>query len=679
MSKIVIVESAEDFLRKGFGKAKVVQNYAVGKSQITNNVNKKFNITFLKSDLIDTGFTYQEKSVIRIDPISQTSMSAFKKDLQAHFVPGGVYTDHYVSIDKPEAVDTVEELETNKTITSYGITSTFNYLSLQYDKDSEIASELSMPSILDYKAKVEYLDYKRNQKGSPLYSSQEYGNMEKFVIPIFGKNKVLGLNCSDRKSNYPYYNEIQITDKISNKFTSFMNKTDMFEPFLGDYLATSKFGKQMNVQDGNVVNKDMTIPIYFVNNWSLSNDINTTGDLGINSSTQDQSKMIIDYKKMLFSGYLKALSKLNFRSYKDIVLNNAECYKENFLYTIKKYKDGSLSTPLQEFYIPAVKDHTSYTDTQVKYGQKYIYKCESHYIIVGNKYKYEKLQYHGTGDQFYASVTVSNEPSVVMVALDTFSDATRVSQYPPIFPQVKFVSEINSQSKVDVYLSPTKGEIKQKFIRLSAKDDIQVSNMNLNYGSVVDKNGLVTFKTIEEQGNYEVYKVNYPPESLEDFKDKKMTDVKMDFYTNDAIFRDCVKPNDEHNYFMFRKISAKGLVSNPSPIYKVKLLIDADDSTLFVSEYKIPEKIKSQKAIKFRRFFQITPSVDQVMYDPNQEVLSDKKSLQGMIDELRFGWADKLVWGKKFKFRIKSTTSGKIIDYNIAFKLSKKKTEADFN
>ena len=68
-----------------------------------------------------------------------------------------------------------------------------------------------------------------------------------------------------------------------------------------------------------------------------------------------------------------------------------------------------------------------------------------------------------------------------------------------------------------------------------------------------------------------------------------------------------------------------------------------------------------------------------MMYDPNQEVLSGKSSLQGMIEKLRFGWTDELVWGKKFKFRIKSTTSGKIIDYNITFKLTKKKTEADFN
>ena len=120
-------------------------------------------------------------------------------------------------------------------------------------------------------------------------------------------------------------------------------------------------------------------------------------------------------------------------------------------------------------------------------------------------------------------------------------------------------------------------------------------------------------------------------------------------------------------------------MSNPTPIYKVKLLVDADNSKLIVSEYKFPEKIKHQDSIKFKRLFQITPSVEQTMYNPDQEVLYGKSSLRGLVEDLKFGWADESIWGKKFKFRIRSTTSGKIIDYNVTFKLTKKKTEADFN
>ena len=67
-------------------------------------------------------------------------------------------------------------------------------------------------------------------------------------------------------------------------------------------------------------------------------------------------------------------------------------------------------------------------------------------------------------------------------------------------------------------------------------------------------------------------------------------------------------PNTEEYYYMFRKINTKGLASNPSPIYKVKLLKDADDSKLIISEYDIPEKIKKSTNKEFQKFISDIPS-----------------------------------------------------------------------
>ena len=349
----------------------------------------------------------------------------------------------------------------------------------------------------------------------------------------------------------------------------------------------------MNIQDGTVVKKNVQVPYYNAATWAFSDSFQVSKDLHLlDPSVTKQPKMIIDYKKMLFAGYIKGISKRGFRSYKDIC-GNEECYKEDFIYSVEKYKDEPIGTPIQQFYIPVVRDLTTYVDTQVKYGQTYIYKCKSHYIIIGNKYQYENLKYVNNGKSYYATVEIKNTPSVIVLSFDLFSNKTKVIQPPPVFPQVKFVSENNSKSKVDVYLTPTKGEVKNKFIKILPVDQSQVNNMNINYGSIVGENEIVTFKTFEEQGKYEIFKTNSPPMSYDDFKNNKVADVSMDFLTSDAVFRDCVKPNTEHNYFMFRKINSKGLVSNPSAIYKVKLLIDADDSSLFVSEYEFPKKIKS--------------------------------------------------------------------------------------
>ena len=44
------------------------------------------------------------------------------------------------------------------------------------------------------------------------------------------------------------------------------------------------------------------------------------------------------------------------------------------------------------------------------------------------------------------------------------------------------------------------------------------------------------------------------------------------------------------------------------------------------------------------------------------------------INNLTLGVAEKPIWGKKFKFRITSTTTGKKLDVNIMVNLIKKKT-----
>jgi len=59
-------------------------------------------------------------------------------------------------------------------------------------------------------------------------------------------------------------------------------------------------------------------------------------------------------------------------------------------------------------------------------------------------------------------------------------------------------------------------------------------------------------------------------------------------------------------------------------------------------------------------------------------VLDGKTSLKGTIDNLKLGATKKALWGRRFKLRVRSKTSGKIIDININFELSKNKTKEEF-
>jgi len=75
---------------------------------------------------------------------------------------------------------------------------------------------------------------------------------------------------------------------------------------------------------------------------------------------------------------------------------------------------------------------------------------------------------------------------------------------------------------------------------------------------------------------------------------------------------------------------------------------------------------------------QIKPAIEQVIFIEDQKALFNKNSLKGTIQDLKLGTSSNSVWGRKFKLRVRSKTSGKIIDININFELAKNKSKEEF-
>ena len=96
-----------------------------------------------------------------------------------------------------------------------------------------------------------------------------------------------------------------------------------------------------------------------------------------------------------------------------------------------------------------------------------------------------------------------------------------------------------------------------------------------------DLAGNFRFKTYGDQGLYEIFRLDTPPSSYNDFKDAKIAEVSAPYSTTDAIFKNLVVPNKKY-YYMFRSINQKDMVSNPTMVYETTLLIDADESKIVV-------------------------------------------------------------------------------------------------
>ena len=130
---------------------------------------------------------------------------------------------------------------------------------------------------------------------------------------------------------------------------------------------------------------------------------------------------------------------------------------------------------------------------------------------------------------------------------------------------------------------------------------------------------------------------------------------------------------------MFRAINHHGLKSNPTPIYEVELIRDADSSKVEVQAYEFPEVETSQPTLKFQQLMQITPALQHVIIDETQPSMRNSESFRGNIDKVHLGLPGEKLWGKTFKIRVSSTSSGKKIDLNLTFNVKKNKTTEDFS
>ena len=672
MAKITIIEASRDPLRAALGKGKVVQQYGNGNSRITTDPSKQFNVKVEETTRLHNGKLFRDTTKLIITPAVNSNQ--FENALRNAVSLGTTFTDHFMT--SPEIQRKSEQLKDplSSSPSMYEIKTNFNYLANDYDAMIATAPNLSICPTSEAKTKHDYLKFKEELLAMPINLSTDISRYKNFVERNIGPDQRKDLTSDHILEQVPYWNQISIINEVNNSFSDFLIGLGSFDDLLLGYLNANKRTIKFNVQEKEEVT-ETPIPVFPLLDWISSPAYLTDDYFPLVDKGDKTSFMTTLIYKLLMAGYVRSLSAGNYRSYEQI-LRGERCYVEDFVYQIDKYLEEIVEPKVQSFYIPAVVDICRKSDTQIKYGKKYFYKGKGHRLVVGNQYYYNQLRFYNKGtDEQYATLSVVNEPSAVILPNDMFVEAVQTLMPPPMFPQVKFVTENNSSKQIQIYLSPTKGELIDDFITIIPSDLQQQEQMKLN--SITQSDGKTKFEYYPQKGMFEIFKCEDAPKSYDDFKNKRVTDIAMPFSSDTAVYHDALKPNKKY-YYLFRKMNEKRLVSNPTAIYEVELIIDADDSKIMVQEYKFPEEPKSQESKKFKQLFQIYPAQDQSWFDQGQPLLDSRASLRGTIDNLRLGTADKLIWGKKFKIRIKSTTSGKIIDYNVTFKLTKNKTQEDF-
>ncbi len=557
--------------------------------------------------------------------------------------------------------------ELNKSGGHYMVEPNFNYLSLQWENFFSPKSELDIPSV--YTESEE--KYNLSSHGRTIINRQKIEDYDKLLSNKFipktsaelnrSKNFLFGKDYDYKAKNslrniYPFYNKIELKHYTKTLFRDKMINLGLYELFIEDYVQSTK--EQISV-DGNTYTA-FDIPGWIENtNFELNNE-----NIAIlSTSFEKPTNFFYKLKKLNFYGFLRKVAKDKQRTFEDII-SGKKCYNEILFYKVDKIVPAT-NQVIQSYWIPADDNGFRLIDTQIKYGREYSYSCYAYAVVVGSTYSLRKI----SGNNIY---NFSSNPSIKLIELPLFNEYGRIVQPPQPEPDLYFYNNKYNMNEIQLSMKLNTNNYFKDFIEIDPSDgqqSILLDDYNRNQNKKY-------FQFEKEHALFEVYRLEHHPVSYSDFIGNKIADIKNPTASISAIFKDSIFLEKDY-YYIIRSVNTHGLVSNPTPVFKIRLTRDADESFMFVEAVDFYKQNNYIPAKSFSNKIQFVPATQHTFFDEAQEA-AQQATLVGNIDNIKLGIAEVPVWGKNFKFRFTSTDTGKKLDLNLNVRLIKKKTDEDF-
>tara|TARA_Y100001973_G_C5208054_1_gene343152 strand:+ start:3301 stop:6723 length:3423 start_codon:yes stop_codon:yes gene_type:complete len=287
------------------------------------------------------------------------------------------------------------------------------------------------------------------------------------------------------------------------------------------------------------------------------------------------------------------------------------------------------------------------------------------------------------GNFMTARVKVRYRPDYRLLRVPFGSSTARVLDKPPIFPDALITPYKGTNNKILINLNQNVGEYFMKPIIINEEEKEQYLNQTDSQKIKItgfDSEPAIEYKSDDALGNggyFEVYRVDKKPSTYSDFADNLLTTIDGlheaavgHVKTDSASLADDIKPNRKY-YYMFRVVDAHGHVSNPSPIFEVEVVDDGGTVYMLQKIVELEEPDIKEVNKNFKKYLQIKPvSIQRLMNVPKSTSPVPSAFDYGEFGtegDIKLGNASTAIWGKKFKIRITSKSSGKQVDLNVTF------------
>ena len=323
---------------------------------------------------------------------------------------------------------------------------------------------------------------------------------------------------------------------------------------------------------------------------------------------------------------------------------------------------------LANFFIKLVFDKVLFVPTDIKNMRKDFLELSKHMSAI----YYEKFGV--TAGSSGAKVTDFDAFRIVMqdyiplMEIPLYTVQGRILDSPPVSPSISFVPLKDTDNRILIKLQSQNTEYYAKPKAILNKDKIEIQKMIKSRGT--DEYGRLLYRTDDYLSRFEVYRMDERPKSYEDFAPhlRKRIDLKGKY--SSYTLNDKIEANKKY-YYTFRSFDVHGHYSNPTPVYE--FILNNDGGFLFpeirIVDFEVSDYFEFSKTMQ--KYIQIKPSAQNVILDP--ALIKDKQSARDLDCETKasvpppLGVASNAVWGKNFKLRITSKTSGKKIDVNFNF------------
>ena len=412
------------------------------------------------------------------------------------------------------------------------------------------------------------------------------------------------------------------------------------------------------------------------------------------------------------------------RSYADL-LYGRKAYAEVIGYKIEKHRivqnefGQEEEVKIQEILLmdnDAI-ERFEFLDTQIIPDRKYKYKIFTINFVIGTKYEYNDEASSYTwleNDQETVrpalppkapgrlAINVRSGRSVSIIYAPFFEKVVSAADKPPITPQVSFLPYQGVDNKYAILLQSGFGEILEKPIVVLREDKDIIREIyrtqNRRAGSEI------LYRSDSLPNEFELIRIEEEPETYRDFESPSATIITKQATGKTAFFVVDAEPN-KYYYYTFRTYDDGG-ISNPTEVFRVRMVSYQNGIFMEVEAYEMYKKPK-ELDISFAKVIKISPNTEQKMInfekvfqgleaqqegsesllrnireDLGLEAQADTTEFQKTapnLDILKLGKKtdNESVWGKRFKLRCTSKTTGKKVDINFTFTQSKIKLERE--